>query len=138
MVDSKTLITTEVEKLINNTQKSYANVKSFAVTEAWKLLQIVTSSIIQIIEAIGKDLQGPEKKELALILINKFYDKIFLVVDIPVVPNLIEPLIHKYVKAFLMILVGATIDSMVTIFRNTGIFLKKQTQTDLGDVSYEL
>jgi hypothetical protein len=59
-------------------------------------------------------------------LLSDFYDKVFLVVDIPVVPNLLEPIIHKYIKAFLMILVSATIDAMVTTFRNTGVFLKQK------------
>jgi hypothetical protein len=59
-------------------------------------------------------------------LLSNFYDKVFLVVDIPVVPNLLEPTIHKYVKTFLMILVSATIDAMVTTFRNTGIFIKQE------------
>ena len=126
LITSKTLITTEVEKLIQNTQKSYDTVQKFAISEAWKLLQLVTSSVIQIIEAIGKDLEGPEKKELALKLIGDFYDKVFIVVDVPMVPNIVEPLLHRYVKAFLIILVGSTIDSMVTIFRNTGVFLKKE------------
>lgn len=128
LITSKTLITTEVEKLIQNTQKSYNTVQKFAISEAWKLLQLVTSSVIQIIEAIGKDLEGSEKKELALKLIGDFYDKVFIVVDVPMVPNIVEPLLHRYVKAFLMILVGSTIDSMVTIFRNTGVFLKKEIQ----------
>ena len=59
-------------------------------------------------------------------LLSSFYDKIFLVVDIPVVPNLLEPIIHKYVKAFLMVLVSASIDALVTTFRQTGVFLQKK------------
>ena len=61
-------------------------------------------------------------------LLNQFYDKIFLVVDIPVVPNFLEPIIHRYVKAFLMVLVSATIDALVTTFRNTGVFLRKKVE----------
>ena len=59
-------------------------------------------------------------------LLSGFYDKIFSAVDIPVVPNILEPIIHKSVKAFLMVLVSATIDALVTTFRETGIFLKKK------------
>jgi hypothetical protein len=97
------------------------------MAEAWKVLQLATASIIQIIEAIGNDLSGPDKKALAMDLLNKFYDNVFVVIDIPVVPNILEPVIHKYVKAFLMVLVGASIDALVTTFRNTGVFLKKKT-----------
>lgn len=128
---STELIRSEVEKLINNTKNSLQDVKKIAVGEAWRLLQIATASIIQIIEAVGDDLAGPEKKALALDLLNSYYDRVFSIVDVPFVPNLIEPMMHKYIKGFLMILLGATIDSMVTIFRNTGVFLKKQTQPEV-------
>lgn len=126
MTTSEKLITEEVEKLILNTQKSLSHVKNIAIEEAWKLLQIATATIIQIIESIGQDLSGSDKKALAMNLISNFYDKVFIVIDIPYLPNVLESYIHKYIKQFLMILVGSTIDSMVTIFRNTGVFLKKQ------------
>ena len=127
-MDSKELITEEVEKLTISTTKLLPEVKRIAIDEAWKLLQLITATIIQIIESIGNDLEGPEKKKLAMNLISNFYDKAFLIVDIPYVPNIIESYLHKYVKQFLMVLVSSTIDSMVTIFRNTGVFLKKSTE----------
>jgi len=92
-------------------------------------MQLAVASTIQIIEKIGTDLSSPDKKALAMNLLSGFYDKVFLVVDIPVVPNVLEPIIHKYVKAFLMVLVGASIDAMVTTFRNAGIFMKKNYTT---------
>lgn len=116
----------EIEKLIEVTKQSLGIVKSVALAEVWKILQLVIAAIIQIIENIATDLSGPEKKALAMDLISNFYDKVFLIVDIPVVPNILEPIIHKYVKAFLMILVGSTIDAMVTTFRNTGVFFTKK------------
>ncbi len=116
------------QKLILSSKNSLSSVKAIAVAEAWKVLQLATASVIQIIEAIGNDLSGPDKKALAMDLLNKFYDSVFVVVDIPVVPNVLEPALHKYIKAFLMILVGASIDALVTTFRNTGVFLKKSQQ----------
>lgn len=128
MTDSEKLITAEVEELTNNIKQSLGNVKRIAVDEAWKLLQLVTANTIQIIEKIGEDLSGRDKKKLAIGLISNFYDKVFIVIDIPFLPNALESYIHKYVKQFLMLLVSTTIDSMVTIFRNTGVFLKNQMQ----------
>lgn len=124
---SQELITQEVQKLIETVKKSLSDVKSIAVAEAWKVLQLAVSTVVQIIESVGTDLSSPDKKALAMSLLDEFYDKVFLVIDIPVVPNLIEPIIHKYVKAFLMLLVSSTIDSMVTVFRNTGVFQAKVT-----------
>lgn len=127
-LNSKDLIKSEVEKLIVDVRNSLNQVKRFALSEAWKLLQLATASIIQIIEKLGHDISGPEKKEIAMASLNNFYDSVFVVVDIPVVPNFLEPIIHKYLKGFLMILVGASIDALVTTFRNTGVFLKKMNE----------
>lgn len=123
---SRDLIKLEVEKLTQKLQQSLVEVRRIALAEAWKVLQLATASIIQIIEAIGNDLTSPEKKILAMELLGSFYDKVFVVVDIPFVPNAIEPIIHKYVKTFLMILVSSTIDALVTTFRETGVFIKKE------------
>ena len=125
-MSSQELIKLEVEKLINNSKEKFKNVQRFALDEAWKLLQLTTASVVQIIEAIGSDLSNPDKKVLAMSLLNSFYDKVFLVVDIPFVPNIVEPIIHKYIKNILMIMVSATIDATVTIFRNTGVFIKRE------------
>ena len=126
--ENKQLIRTEVDKLTDKLKESLNNVKRFAVSEAWKILQIATASIIQIIEKIGTDLSGPEKKKVALEALSNFYDKVFTSVDIPMIPNVLEPMFHQSIKTFLMILVGATIDALVTTFRETGIFIKKQVE----------
>ena len=116
------LITTEVQKLIQTVRVSLQDVKKVAVAEAWKVMQLAIASVIQIIEDIGEDLSNPEKKALAMSLMNEFYDKVFTVVILPFVPVILQTIIHKYIKALLMILVSSTIDSMVTVFRNTGVF----------------
>jgi len=129
---SRDLIKAETEKLILKTKESLAAVQRIALAEAWKVLQLATASIIQVIEAMGNDLTSPEKKALAMSLLGDFYDKVFLVIDIPVVPNLIEPVLHKYIKAFLMILLSSTIDALVTTFRQTGVFINKNDNSILS------
>lgn len=125
-MSSQQLIRDEAEKLISSAQERANSVKRFALDEAWKLLQLATASVVQIIEAIGDDLSNPNKKVLAMDLLSGFYDKVFVIIDIPFVPSLIEPIIHRYIKSILMIMVSATIDATVTIFRNTGVFIKKE------------
>jgi len=129
---SRDLIKAETEKLILKTKESLAAVQRIALAEAWKVLQLATASIIQVIEAMGNDLTSPEKKALAMSLLGDFYDKVFLVIDIPVVPNFIEPVLHKYIKAFLMILLSSTIDALVTTFRQTGVFINKNDNSILS------
>lgn len=123
----KELIISQAEKLHQQLKENLQSVKRVALNEAWKSLQLVTASTVQIIETVAKDLEGQAKKDIAIEYINAFYDKAFLIVDIPFVPAMIEPIIHKYIKKILMIMVSASIDATVTIFRETGIFLKKGT-----------
>lgn len=122
---SQDLIKQEVERLTLQAKESLGEVKRIAIAEAWKILQLAVASVIQIIEKLGQDLSSSDKKTLAMNLLSNFYDRVFLIVDIPVVPNALEPIIHRYVKSFLMILVSSTIDALVTTFRNAGIFQKK-------------
>jgi hypothetical protein len=124
---TKQLVIEQAEKLHQELKEKLQKLKSVALSEAWKTLQLVVASTVQIIEILAKDLEGPEKKKIALDYINIFYDKVFLIIDIPLVPALVEPIIHSYIKKILMIMVSSSIDATVTIFRETGIFLKKGT-----------
>ena len=136
-LSTKDLIRQEVENLINETKKSVVDVKKFAVSEVWKILQLLTAVVIQLIENLGNDLSSPDKKKLALELISSFYDNIFKVVDIPWVPSIVEPIIHSHVKSFLMLLVGSGIDAMVATFRQVGVFKPKQPVSVQSNVGTE-
>jgi len=121
----KQLILEQAEKTTLELKQSLKNLKSVALSEAWKALQLVVASTVQITEAIAKDLEGKDKKTIVTEYINSFYDTTFTIIDIPLVPNIFEPMIHSYVKKVLMILVSSSIDATVSIFRQTGIFLQK-------------
>jgi len=60
-------------------------------------------------------------------MISNFYDQVFTIINFPFVPKFLQPIIQKSVKSLLMILVSATIDSLVTIFRNNGTFVNPDT-----------
>jgi hypothetical protein len=117
----------ELENLIQQSKQALGEVKRVAIAKAWQILQLVVARVIQLIEKKGDGVAGKDKKTIALNFIDNFYNNVFVVIDIPFVPPLVEPIIHKYVKTFLMILVGSTIDAMVTTFRETGIFENKET-----------
>lgn len=118
----KEQIIQKVEKINQELKQGLLNLKKIALSEAWKILQLVIANVVQTIEIIGKDLSGKEKKDIALEYISVFYDTVFSIIDVPLVPNFLEPMIHSYVKKILMIMVSSTIDATVTIFRQTGIF----------------
>lgn len=118
----KELVQAKVDLQVNQVKLSLKDLKTVAISEAWKILQLAVIEIIQEIEESGPDLKGKDKKALAMELLSKFYDSVFMIIDIPFVPNLIEPIIHRHVKSLLMILLGSTIDAMVTAFRQIGLF----------------
>lgn len=122
---NKELILNELNKSIEEAKSSLGNVKRVTLNDAWKTLQTAVAYVVQILEKFANELSGSDKKVFAMELLNKFYDAVFTIVDIPFVPNILEPIIHKQVKNILMILVSASIDATVTIFRKTGVFLKK-------------
>lgn len=119
----------ELAKFATESKESLKVVKTVAATQAWKILQLAIAITIQFIENIATDLSGPDKKKIAMQALSEFYDKVFTVVKVPFLPSLLEPLMHKYVKAFLMALVGASIDAMVTTFKQVGIFKDKNITT---------
>ena len=123
--NTKELIRQEFQKLIEESKASAKELKKIAVGEAWKILQLLTASVIQIIENIGKDLDSPDKKALALELISKFYDEVFNMVVLPWIPVTIQSLLKGYIKQLLMLFVSSAIDAMVTTFRNVGVFVNK-------------
>lgn len=126
MEDSKKIIQEEIDKLILSTIESLNEVKTFTIGEVWRILQLLIATVIRLIENIGTDLSSPEKKSLAMSLITEFYDKVFTSIDIPMIPSLIESMLHGYVKQIILILVDSAIDSMVKTFREVGIFIQKQ------------
>lgn len=121
----------EIDKLIEQAKLSLNEVKKVAIDQAWKILQLAIASTIQLIEKTQTELAGKDKKVIAMDLLSKFYDGVFVVIDIPFVPAVLEPIIHRYVKAFLMILVSSTIDAMVTTFRHTGVFVDPSAQVNV-------
>ena len=123
-------LSSKLEDLINKVKKSLSSNKSVAVNQAWGILQLAVADTVQVIEDSNPSLKGSNKKELALNMISNFYDKVFLVVSIPYVPVAFQPIIQKYIKALLMLLVSSTIDSMVEIFRQTGVFSDPKNEVD--------
>lgn len=121
-------IPTQLQQLLNNLIINSKNIlkesSKIALPEAWKLLQLMVAEIIQSVEVNCPSLAGKDKKELAMTLLSTFYDSVFVTVSIPFIPGFIQPIISKYIKSLLMLMVGSTIDAMVTTFRNIGIFNK--------------
>lgn len=118
----------DLENLIAESNKSVDGAKKVAVSEAWKILQLAVAKVIKLIEDAALDLSGKTKKEIAMEILSRFYDGVFTIVDIPFIPSGLEVIIHKRVKAFLMLLLSSTVDAMVQTFRQNGIFKESQSK----------
>jgi hypothetical protein len=116
-----------IQILVDRAKTTLMTVKEVAVPQAWNILQLATVDIIQSIEDNNPNLKGADKKTLAMTMISNFYDQVFVVINFPFVPKLLQPIIQKYVKQLLMILISSSIDALVTTFRNTGIFIDPKT-----------
>lgn len=120
----------DVSSIVDLAQKILQNSKNVAITQAWKVLQLAIAEVIQSIENNNPSLKGADKKTLAMTMISNFYDQVFKIVNFPFAPSFLQPIIQKYVKQLLMILVSASIDSLVSIFRQTGVFEDPSNKVD--------
>lgn len=57
--------------------------------------------------------------------LSNFYDNVIEKVDIPGVPNIIEPIVDKYIKKLLLLIASGSIDSMVATLKKIGVFKNK-------------
>lgn len=119
---TQNLSVNNITTLVDKAKRILQSVKTVAMPQAWKILQLAVADIIQSIEHNSPTLKGADKKTLAMTMISNFYDQVFTVVYFPFVPNILQPIIQKYVKQLLMLLVSASIDALVTTFRESGIF----------------
>lgn len=124
----------ELNQKLNQLQENLKIAKSIAVAEAWKILQLLVAQVIQDIEIIAKSWTGPEKKELAMNLISGAYDKLFLVVDVPMIPSFLEIYLHQYIKKILLLLVSSSIDAMVATFRQIGFFVSNNQYVGINKI----
>lgn len=116
----------KIDELIVEAQKSIKDIKRVSIDSAWKLIQLASANLIQNVELSHSNLPGIDKKQLVLRYLDTFYDNVFSIVDVPFVPQLVEPILHKYIKKILMMMASSSIDATVTIFRSTGVFKKKE------------
>jgi len=129
-METQNLSVNDLGNLVVKAKEIIKNAKAVAIPQAWNVLQLATAEVIQSIEDNSPSLKGADKKTLAMTMISNFYDQVFTIINFPFVPQILQPIIQKYVKQILMLLVSATIDALVTTFRNSGIFVDPSTKVD--------
>lgn len=93
--------------------------------EAWKILQNALTEIVIEIQNELSEWAGESKKIIAMEALSNFYDNVIEKVDIPGVPNIIEPIVDKYIKKLLLLIASGSIDSMVATLKKIGVFKNK-------------
>jgi len=129
-MQTQNLSVNDLENLVVKAKEIIRNAKAVAMPQAWNVLQLATAEVIQNIEDNNPSLKGVDKKTLAMTMISKFYDQVFTIINFPFVPQILQPIIQRYVKQILMLLVSATIDALVTTFRNSGVFVDPSVKVD--------
>ena len=129
-MQTQNLSVNDLGNLVAKAKEILKNTKAVAMPQAWNVLQLATAEVIQTVEDNNPSLKGVDKKTLAMGMISKFYDQTFTIINFPFVPQVLQPIIQKYVKQILMLLVSATIDALVTTFRNSGIFVDPGYKVD--------
>lgn len=79
-----------------------------------------SASFIQLVERFTDTLNGPEKKEIVLEAIGKFYDEVIKPLDITAIPNIVEPVVDTAIKQVILTFASASIDTIVAIFNKNG------------------
>ena len=129
-MQTQNLSVNDLGDLVIKAKEILKSANAVAVPQAWNILQLATAEVIQSIENNSPSLKGADKKTLAMTMISNFYDQVFTIINFPFVPQLLQPIIQKYVKQILMLLISATIDALVTTFRNSGVFVDPSTKVD--------
>jgi hypothetical protein len=129
-MQTQNLSVNNLGNLVIKAKEILNSAKAVAMPQAWNILQLATAEVIQSIEDNSPSLRGADKKTLAMTMISNFYDQVFTIINFPFVPQILQPIIQKYVKQILMLLVSATIDALVTTFRNSGVFVDPSTKVD--------
>lgn len=125
------ILQNKLNNLVIVAKQSLGDAKNTALPQAWKILQLMVAEIIITIESQFTSLSGKDKKTIAMDCVSQFYDSVFVTVTVPFIPVFLQPIIFKYVKALIMLLISSTIDALVTTFRNTGIFVDPSNNTEV-------
>lgn len=108
-------IRAEVETLIAEGRALAADGLTWG--EAWTLLRMATRAIVKIVESVGAG--GADKRELALLCLDKFTAAVLKAWDIPKLPDWIEGGVDSAIHTAVMATAGMVIDAIVDAFNGS-------------------
>ncbi len=108
----------QVSEMTQNIQR----VSGLKLHDAWKIFNDAINQLVVLAEQTLIELSGPEKKAEVLAALALFYDRVIGPIDLPYIPNVIEPLLDSTAKAIMLDLADKTIDSTVKILKSLNVF----------------
>jgi len=108
-------IRAEVETLIAEGRALAADGLTWG--EAWTLSRMGTRAIVRIVETVGAS--GADKRELALMCVDKFTAAVLVAWDIPKLPDWIEGSVDSAIHTAVMATAGIVIDAIVDAFNGS-------------------
>ena len=88
-------------------------------SNAWSLLvEFIGRAILIAKEFQGLD--GEALREKVILAAERFYEEIIVPIDIPGVPNIIEPLVDKAIGKALRPLIAGAVDGLLKLFATFG------------------
>jgi len=107
-----------ITNVITAYKEAHADGK-LSFTEIIALLGTAIGELVSIAEAFY-DGSGDAKKAAVMAAIDTFYEEVIKPIDIPVIPNFIEPIADKAVKQLLLVVADGLVDAVVAIFNKAG------------------
>ena len=107
-----------ITNVITAYKEAHADGK-LSFTEIIALLGTAIGELVSIAEAFY-DGSGEAKKAAVMAAINTFYDEVIEPIDIPAIPNFVEPIADKAVKQLLLVVADGVVDAIVAIFNKSG------------------
>lgn len=113
-------------ELVNAAKKEKGAIK-LPLNQQWKAFQLYLNGVVLAIEESDaiQAISSPEKKEAALKAAALFYESYIVSFDLPYVPNLIEPIVDRYIKTVFLLLASGAIDATVATLKQFGVIKSK-------------
>jgi|JI9StandDraft_2_1071091.scaffolds.fasta_scaffold355598_1 hypothetical protein len=107
-----------IDEIIAAYKEVYAD-KKITFGEMLTLVTRACATFVKLVESMGEG-TGQEKKDAVITAVGTFYDTVVAPMDIPGVPNFIEPMVDQGAKLVAMTVASSAVDALVVIFNKTG------------------
>lgn len=115
------LVKEEVEKIIRHYKDLAAD--GLSLSEGWQLIQLATSSLVQVAERL-QGVSGEQKKAAVMAALEELIDHVLAQWDIPWVPDMLERAVFDpMLKRIMMAFASGAVDAVVTLLNKTNGWL---------------